>query len=104
MEERDCKFLIDDKTPNIGPGHYSKPGAFDKAQTCYPTDTKRFVQVARPGFSQSTKRETITTSNYNPGPGSYLAKETFKMNFVDERFQKEQSDPGIFYVMENGNL
>jgi hypothetical protein len=30
LEPRDGKFLIENQTPNIGPGHYHKPGAFDK--------------------------------------------------------------------------
>jgi len=28
LEERDTKFLIEDRTPLIGPGQYDVPGAF----------------------------------------------------------------------------
>lgn len=62
------------------------------------------MSVNRPGFSQSTKRASITTNNYNPGPGSYTTKDSFKLNIANERATEEETTKGIFYVVENGNL
>ena len=107
LEERDGKFLLENQTPNIGPGQYSVPGAFPKPdERNLSSDAHRLKRIKQPAFSSGTRREQIgTASKYNPGPGSYLVKESFKVNFSpNTNLSKDKVDPGVFYVMENGNL
>jgi len=43
--------------------------------------------------------------NYNPAPGQYTSNATtFKANYIAKQLAKESGEPGVFYVVENGNL
>eukprot|EP00347_Sterkiella_histriomuscorum_P018631 403344779 len=108
LEERDTKFLIDNQTPNIGPGQYKTPGAFKLLNKNQDEDNDqkgaKFVKVKRPGFNQSTKRDNLYQTNYNPAPGLYNSNyHDFKSNYVTNQMQ-QNSEKGVYYVIENGNL
>ncbi len=105
LEERDTKFLTENQTPNIGPGHYHVPGAFkDRPSKSQDNKFSKGNQKQTVAFGQTTKRQGITNnSNFNPAPGYYTQHPmSFKQNYVSKQIGSE--DDGSYYIIENGNL
>lgn len=70
LEERDAGFLLKTETPLIGPGQYEQPSFADKVTRKAKSQGKR---QRAPAFNQTTKREILQPTSYNPPPGYYNA-------------------------------
>ena len=52
-------------------------------------------------YSFSSKRENLTASNFNPGPGQYSLKDQF-LKIKKEDAQNEYDN--VYYLREGGNI
>ena len=99
LEERVGSYMLSKSgAPDLGPGSYDAPSSFNKKSY-----NKKKNGAA---FNQSTKKESLfATANYNPAPGQYSNNATtFKANYIAKQLAKESGEPGVFYLVENGNL